>query len=131
MNQTELTNARKSFLEDTIKFYSEDTSRRAVREKGSVPKCVYRLNQEGLIKKCAIGRHIRDEDYNPEIESPSGILTNLLAQEVLPIRVSQLGLEFLQNIQRLHDEDENWNESGISELGHQTVKEIKDWFNLN
>ena len=100
---------RKEFLDETVAFYSEDVSRRAVEDDNVT--CRYRIDE----KKCAIGRHIPDEIYHNSIEG--GGIESLLVRECLPKEIIDLGISFLNHVQALHDNNFNWNEHGLSDSG--------------
>lgn len=109
---------RLEFLEDTLKYYSEDTNRRALDDQGG--SCRYKT-EDG--KKCAIGRFIPDEKYKKSIEGCSVrevMHKNLLSEEIL-----SLGSDFLNSIQGLHDHHDYWIKNGISKKGEKYIEFIK------
>lgn len=128
LNPLELKIARQAFLDDTVKFYSEDISRRAMDE-GQGQKCLYRLFKGETVKKCAIGRHIPDEKYIPAMDAKvSAISDNKLVQEVLPSEILSLGIDFLAGVQRLHDFQGYWIEGGLCFGGQEYIKNIESEF---
>ncbi len=111
-----------AFLEDTIKFYSEDVSRRAITGEG---RCMYRT-ADG--RKCAIGRHIPDDKYTKVIETSS---VGELVMICLPEEIQELGKSFLNSVQMLHDNDIYWNQKGLSIEGEGRIECIKENINSN
>jgi len=113
----ELQQKQLDFLEDTVKYYSEDTSRRAVGNYS----CRYRTNDG---RKCAIGRFIFDELYNEKIEEYS--IDEIFKHKCIPNELKELGVSFLCDIQYLHDRDFNWENCGLSSKGEELVEFIKN-----
>lgn len=115
---------RLEFLEDTIKFYSEDVKRRAaidVYEGRS--QCFYRT-EDG--RKCAIGRWIPDDKYNNLMEGEAVCGKNVMS--FLPKKISDLESAFLMAVQALHDISSYWTEEGLSDAGINKVGEIKELY---
>lgn len=108
-----------AFLEDTITYYSEDVNRRATINE----RCMYRT-PDG--KKCAIGRYIPDDKYCDDYE---GFNCSYII-DMLPKEIQEFNMIFLKEIQRLHDKDEYWTLTGLSQLGIHTVNCIKNKFEL-
>lgn len=119
---------REEFLLDTIKYYSEDTSRRCVSE----DKCTYspktlNINSDG----CAIGRWL-DEELKLELDALGTVpVQNEKVFDKLPKWMQDMEKYFLHRVQDLHDMDNYWNESGLSQLGKEKVNEIIEHYNLN
>ena len=113
----ELQQKQLDFLEDTVKYYSEDISRRAVNNYS----CRYRTNDG---RKCAIGRFIPDDLYNEKIEEHS--IGEIFKYEFIPDELKELGVNFLYDIQHLHDNDSNWERRGLSSEGEEWVYFIKN-----
>lgn len=108
---------RLEFLQDLIDFYSADTSRRSLGKHAG--NCQYRYNG----KACAIGRHLLFYDYAME-----GMRVHQLVQtfDCLSPEILNLGVDFLDEMQFLHDSDNYWCDSGLSELGEKHVQELKE-----
>lgn len=104
---------RKQFLYDLIEFYSNNP--RAIDSDGT---CKYRLN--GL--KCAIGRYIPDSLYNPNIEGP----VNELPEGILPKEIEELGINFLEDCQSLHDQRQFWQkgEYTLNQLSYEGMQKV-------
>ena len=114
---------RKKFLEDTIAFYSEDVGRRA---KGT-NTCKYKT-LDG--RKCAIGRWIPESLYFPGLEGKD-LISNDLVFGILPGEIKELGRNFLNDIQHLHDLDRFWTPFGLSTGGQLRVKYIKEKYEID
>ena len=114
----ELQQRQLDFLEDTVKYYSEDTSRRAVTIGGS---CYYRTDDG---RKCAIGRHIPDELYDVSIENKG--IDSIIGFECISDELRELGMLFLSGVQDLHDSADYWiSGEGLSIEGGKWVDYIK------
>ena len=120
---------RKQVLEDTIKYYSEDTNRRCVKNSG----CYYNpinAGKEGISEGCAIGRLISEElqieldSISDSEENGSGVY-NLEVFILLPEEIQALGQDFLSSLQNLHDSGTFWSRKGLTEAGKRRVTEIK------
>jgi hypothetical protein len=99
-------------LEETVNYYEQDPSRRSINDDGKGYSCAYRIKcEDGTVKKCAVGRLIPDHMYDPSIE---GCTVEDLYEEkgiiykILPKEYSDLGEDFLINLQQLHDFDNYW-----------------------
>lgn len=100
-------------LDDTVAFYSEDVSRRAVNSSG---QCEY-ISFNGNC--CAIGRKMNDADLNfivknhHECKRFGAVIPNLQTPAI-----RELPFTFWCDIQGLHDTRENWGErKGLSTKG--------------
>lgn len=113
---------KKEFLIDMLDFYTQDVTKRAT----SGNQCKYKTSDG---KKCAIGRHIPDDKYIPEIEGygvcGSGIISPF---GLLPIEIQSLEADFLSKVQTLHDVSSYWGAIGLTEQGRLFIKNI---INLN
>jgi len=105
------------FLDNMVAYYSEDPeNRRSVGIQG----CLYRA-EDG--SKCAIGRWIPDDKYNPRIEGTVASASCVFS--CLPEQVCELGDDFLASVQNLHDQDPYWNKTGLSKLGREQLATIR------
>lgn len=103
-------------INDTVKYYSEDTSRRSVDNK----KCKYN-GPDG--KKCAFARFV-DEEIAPELEGETAY--NLIKKGIkLKPEVAHITDELFWNeVQSIHDSDYNWDDTGLSFSGKNEVKRM-------
>lgn len=108
----------RAILDDTVEYYSEDTSRRCF-EPGY--GCFYR--SEG--KKCAIGRFIPDENYSLEMEEEGATTIISRFHNCLPPEIEELPSKFLGNLQFFHDNAFNWGEEGLTGQGKESVEFLK------
>lgn len=108
--------AQMQFLNDTKKHFNKNNL--GVAENGW---CKY---SEG----CAIGRHL-DKNLAIDLDSHGDILNiklnHLEYYDLIPKSLKELGIEFLKDIQELHDCTFNWNYSGLSESGQIHYDYIK------
>lgn len=110
-------------LKDTVKFYSEDTTRRSyeVVLDYVIPGLVHCFYKHPNGNTCAIGRYITN--YNKDIEGfpIRHIIRNKELQKCIPKELTTLGVNFLQRLQILHDTQGFWTKEGLSEEGKETV----------
>ena len=71
---------RQEFFNGTYRHFVQPGAKLAIRESDSegsglnaLPSCYYRLNFDATSKvRCAIGVHIRDDEYIPEMDGSNG-----------------------------------------------------------
>ncbi len=114
-------------LEETVKYYSEDTKRRAIDSHG---ECVY-TTQDG--NHCAIGRYLKPEYQNTEWghnedTSVTTLYANILKgiDSLLVESVKGLPLLFWVKLQNLHDSNGNWDDD-ITFNGLNKVRRIENY----
>ena len=118
-------NLREEILLDTLKYYSEDTSRRCEDR----VECRYHPSTLGMTKKqsqgCAVGRLLSDYQAK-KLDSCGGMSADDIDQYIsLPKKFKIVGLSFLQDLQGLHDNNWYWNdEKGLSDKGVVKLKNI-------
>lgn len=123
MNELELKQKQLAFLEETIAYYSSDTSRRAIMKS---KQCMYRTTDG---KKCAIGRHIPDELYASRMETKRCAHSDVWP--AIPPELQDLGREFLAGVQILHDDSDYWNDkTGLTHAGNVKVATLKQMYSL-
>ena len=105
-------------LEDTVKYYSEDVTRRNLSSTGVCKYFPQHANTQG----CAIGRLISRTLCKGLDEQYSTILADVFDE--LPLNVKKYGSGFLEQLQILHDTRYYWGEDGMTEDG----KEFADRF---
>lgn len=105
-------------LEETVAFYSEDTSRRAIMD----GTCRY-LTDDG--KRCAYGRCLIPEKYTPKWENKSCYAIH--NDENLQEEYRGHSISFWEHIQSLHDNLNYWNNEGLTKSGVYRVHEIKEY----
>lgn len=111
---------RLEFIKEGVKFYSEDTSRRAFDPIEEI--CKYRQGDN----KCMIGRHIPDDKYNENLE---GHNIDDIVLRFLPKNIVELGIDFLEYCQSLHDTHIYWNKrKGLTKLGKKGYQYIINRF---
>lgn len=110
-------------IEDTVKYYSEDTSRRGLDSQGL---CTYCSTDN---KKCAVGRWM----LNPELYQGSFVNLHFISSTIdVENADATLLLEyqghpkmFWTELQTLHDSSRYWNLAGLTEQGLDYVNSIK------
>lgn len=103
-------------IEETVKYYSEDTSRRAFNGRG----CEY-LTKDG--RMCAVGRCLSEEGLKKY---------GLYSGRFCPLMIEYMKEEykisdefFWKELQHFHDANIYWNEMGLSEEGEDQVRKLK------
>lgn len=118
---------KKEIIDETVEFYSKNP--RAVTKEG---KCRY-LTDDGI--KCAVGRFFRSEIDGRIVWGPctSLIVTGMgkvSLDELLKSEYTGHEVKFWRDLQGLHDYALNWNENGLSPLGHASYQKLlKTWCN--
>lgn len=105
---------KQEVFDDTIKYYSEDPSRRAVCPDND--GCFYWSATSD--KRCAIGRLI-PEDLAKEFAKANLPVTCIFSK--LPNELQVHGEKFLTDLQFLHDIRRFWDGVGLSEQGKEHV----------
>lgn len=121
MNEQEIKAKRLSIVEDVAKHYTS-TNRAASLETNS---CQY-APIEGVSEGCAVGRLIADKELCKLMDT-RGCSINSVSQifsEMVPQELKDLDLEFLRDLQIIHDEPSNWNSSGLSTYGQESIERI-------
>jgi hypothetical protein len=126
-------------LEDTIKYYSENTERRCK----TISVCSYSpitVGKKDISEGCAIGRFL-DKDFALQIDKndDDDLFGNSSIEHILRIYESEksefpdwmlkMNPKFLTDIQDLHDVDYHWdilNKKGLTEKGIEFVNKIKN-----
>jgi hypothetical protein len=114
-------------LEETVQYYSEDTSRRGKDDRFFM--CVY-ITDNG--QKCAVGRCMIEE-YAEEFSNEGDVYE--LEDEVRTTYGEKLdsvmqdeykgySTEFWSALQSLHDSEKFWDDEGLTEKGEERVEEI-------
>lgn len=114
---------KEEFLKDTINFYNSNN-----RSVYSNLRCLYLSLEDG--KKCAIGRFLKKEDAITADEKGYDV-DEIIKANMLPERISKLGIHFLETVQDLHDTRHYWAENGLTLKGKNRVNSIIRMFNLN
>lgn len=127
---------KKQFLLDTLEYYSSDPNRRNTINKTLCAYHPQHPNTDG----CAIGRHINDPEAKKLLDSDSFDLTiyaileipeNSKLKVLLPKWMLKFETGFLLQTQNLHDIENCWTSSGLSEYGLNKVNSIIHDYNLD
>lgn len=112
-------------IDETVKYYSEDISRRAVLDMG----CYYWMQG----KMCAVGRCLIDPEAIQKLieekgygDTDVGTLSGVTDfQSSLKEEYRGHDLNFWKSLQIFHDENSNWCESGLTESGLIELDSLK------
>lgn len=108
-------------IEETVAYYAADPKRRAVTENGG---CDY-ITDDG--RMCAFGRC----EINP-IQHSQGIGARFDNDEQIEnvLKPEYRGQDpyFWRSLQALHDESNNWDETGLTKGGQKEVEKLKATF---
>tara|TARA_R100000742_G_C4277210_1_gene98892 strand:+ start:472 stop:885 length:414 start_codon:yes stop_codon:yes gene_type:complete len=123
-------------LEDTVKHYSEDTSRRAVvKLESGATECMY-TTDDG--QHCAVGRWLQPIYKNTDWMDNEGCSANDLLKgcnvndyryevdELFVEGVRHIPAWFWMDLQQLHDNDDFWDEDGLTEAGVEKVDKLRE-----
>lgn len=115
-------------LNETVEYYSEDTSRRAVVRVGSSRTCEY-LTSDG--RMCAVGRCIIDPENVPSVGDGNNTFY-FGVKDRITFKPEYQGLpdDFWAELQELHDSESCWDESGITSYGKEVMYDLCDRFLL-
>ena len=121
-------------LEDTVKYYSIDTSRRAVvKLESGATACRY-TTDDG--QHCAVGRWLQPNYKNTKWVDNEGCSADDLLKDSW-YEVDDLFIEgvrhipawFWMDLQQLHDNDVFWDKDGLTEAGVEKVDELREDIN--
>lgn len=103
-------------IEETVNYYSEDTSRRAFNGSG----CEY-LMEDG--RNCAVGRCFTEDGL-----SNFGNCRTCFDYDMIPYLKEEYRIDdydFWCDLQELHDTNAFWNDNGLTKGGEAKVKGLK------
>lgn len=106
-------------LEDTLRIYGTNPKKRSV---DSTRTCVYN-GPDG--EACAVARLI---PKRKRLKLPEYPVRNNCVQSILPTSVRNLGVNFLESLQGVHDKNVNW--SDPSNMIDSVVDVLNDCPNL-
>lgn len=112
-----------ALLEDTVKYYSEDPSRRSKNDSGY---CVYK-SENG--NRCAVGRFLV-KDFNYYLYNTENSVEDLYnyyseTDEFLIPEYRGYDIDFWSTLQVFHDEGKYWDKTGLTDDGKLAVERIK------
>ncbi len=116
-------------LEETVLYYSENTLRRCIRVENVYAKCFYNgaNNELAESKGCAIGRLLSKElaeQFDTILFNDSDSSVKFMFK-YLPENVQAYGIDYLIELQRIHDNKANWDGNGLTIQGRENVKAIE------
>lgn len=98
-------------IQQTAKYYSEDTSRRSINKLGN---CVYKSENNN---KCAFAYWCIEDIILPE-ENNANDLLDKLGFDILKEEARIENTTFWFDLQFFHDQTEYWDKSGLTILGN-------------
>lgn len=101
------------FIKDTIKFYSEDPSRRASIN----GVCCYKEPRSG--NRCAVGRCMLDITPAERFHGPVYDLITHFGKEVLKPEYRDISVDVLRSCQIWHDYSIHFTTTGLTEIGQK------------
>jgi hypothetical protein len=107
---------RFAFLKETVLFYN--SRNRATNWRNG---CIYAATETS--PGCAIGRFI-PPDGKFDLQKVCGIEKAIRIGNQLPDWMMEMGIDFLADVQSLHDVADCWNDSGLSARGKEEVMDI-------
>jgi len=119
---TELQTKQLQLLNDTIAHFN---STNRAHQYG---RCQY-APIEGISVGCAIGRLIEDKKLCAKFDKGMSKTVNGIFGQ-LPKELQQYQKDFLNDLQSLHDDENNWESTGLTEQGFEEVVYIKKKFGL-
>jgi hypothetical protein len=121
------------FLEDTVKYFSEDPNRRC---KIGTYACSY-VPVEEHQTGCAIGRFL-DKELRKKLRQNDNVgevwalaKREEYFEQLVPEWMQKIPTDILLQIQKLHDVNDYWNKCGLSQYGKEMVQKIKELINNN
>lgn len=117
----DISQRRLAFLEDEIEHYN--LNNRSQPEQSCSPSACTYYPAHSQTEGCAIGRWL--ERDNPIITNKmNGTVTNSSIFSRLPKWMQEMGGDFLEVVQLLHDRSSNWDEKGLSFSGREAKDKI-------
>lgn len=142
---SELNQKRKDFLEDMIQYYVGHPDRRNFKPEKTfkdnmVNVCRYSphtTEKVGISEGCAIGRKLPPMlALKLDVKFSGGasiakVFGNLEIREEIPEDLKILGLDFLWNVQSLHDREQYWKEGQLTNSGKTAYSKIDESIRTN
>lgn len=122
----------KNMLNDVVEHFSSNPCK--LRSRSKIGTCLYNppsYKTESI--GCAIGMYLKT-GVAKKLDNSGSIVTIFYLPKkkaLLPIWMQELDVEFLQDIQQLHDADKNWTKNGLSNNGKRSVNKIRNMFQLH
>lgn len=118
----------RDLINETVKYYSEDTRRRAVQDFGG---CAYYLNEGEDVKCCAVGRClIKPQDKDSKLSKTIGdtdveSLLEVYSQRIFKKDYRNFPTTVWMELQDLHDSCRYWDaRQGLTPSGIDRVSEL-------
>lgn len=118
-------------LYDTVHHYNSGNRCKSLN--GTYCYSPISAQMQGFSEGCAIGRYLDPElayKIDKEVSEKDSSIRNIFGKYPLPDWMTALGVDFLMEIQDLHDYGNYWYSEGLSEEGKKQVRRICKDFNL-
>jgi hypothetical protein len=115
------TKTKLEIIDETVAYYSEDVSRRAIISSGSMSPCLY-LTKDG--RMCAVGRCLSEKGLEIYGNLSSCFTYGMIKYMKPGYVIEDSG--FWANLQELHDSNDFWDKDGLSPNGALKVIELKE-----
>lgn len=113
-------------LKDVLDQFGPDPKTyRCIAKNGN---CLYNPPKGSLSAGCAIGMYIINTSTAKKMDKQGSI--PYVSRNLLPKWMQKVDINFLTDIQDLHDTTNNWNTIGLSEYGKNSVRSIADHYDL-
>ncbi len=117
---------KKEIIKETADFYSADVSRRSKEEEWG--DCCY-LGPDN--KRCAFSRCCKEDEETVKIlknyeGGNSDTIFSDGKESILKEEYQGHCKEFWRDLQRFHDNDENWDENGLTETGVEKLRVLNE-----
>ncbi len=114
---------RLEVLQDTVKYYTTNVKRRCVDKNNECSYSAKTLNKSS--QGCAVGRLIPPKlRLEWDKKYPNKSISGIQCKETLPENLLELGINFLNDLQSLHDQPNNWDKEGLTQRGLDRVEQI-------
>lgn len=108
-------------IDETVAFYSADPGRRGMKDN----LCAYQVIENGVEKKCGVGRCMTDEAIKEFGNSRDTVDEIFDLENMLAPQYQGHDNDFWKEIQVFHDSPPNWNETGLTPIGKRQVELLK------
>lgn len=112
---------------DKVWKHLHSMPRRAAQYDVVAERMMCRFRTE-LGERCAVGCLIPDDQYDPAMEV--GGVGTLVDEGWLDDGMNAIAIELLMDLQDIHDEARNWDESGFNGSGTAALRHIAKWHAL-
>lgn len=112
---------RIDIIKETVDFYSQDPVNRRSIDEEEPEMCLYNSSNG---KQCAFARYVEEPEDCIERKNASDLLEKKVITLKKGVRHLKEDLYFWNNLQYLHDDEENWTKTGLSTEGEGEVNRL-------